>query len=188
MPKRRKRGWGVFPELSRAIEASGSPEFRLAYRERVHAVNYHLGSVDMAARQCSTSIDARSWHMHETGDGHEITVFFDPLNIARLGDFAIREAASVIDTGLALMNHVLSLGFRPQEIIWRSFLARNPRTLEASRAIVAGEELAVYSAVDYTMAVRHVSHFVEEVVRNDWDDEIAATYSRVRGAASSNPT
>ena len=38
----------------------------------------------------------------------------------------------------------------------KSFLAKNPILLEAHRAVVAGEALAVYSASDYTMAVRHV--------------------------------
>jgi hypothetical protein len=62
-----------------------------------------------------------------------------------------------------------------------SFLAKNPITLEANRAMVAGESLAVYSANDYTMAVRLVEHFViEDVVRGEWDDEVASVYSRLK--------
>ena len=62
-----------------------------------------------------------------------------------------------------------------------SFLANNPITLEANRAMVAGENLAVYSANDYTMAVRHVEHFViEDVVRGAWDNEVASAYSRLK--------
>lgn len=330
MAKKRKKKWGAFPGVSEQVEASDSTEFVATYRERLGAVEYHLGSLELAARQCSTRVDPQSWHMPEVEGTRYITVFFDPLSIVRVGDFAIREAASVIDTGLLLMNHVLSLGLdATQRVVWRSrneklsvrsalvkkvpaeakllsaldkiygsigyrllqgyrnwvthrgaprivyaektsvfsvfsyeapeevlreeeprkrewlidrfvndklpdefsvqcwpfvppvevvisgqgqdpelvrrginlgagvvvqnamftigplmddasrFLANNQKPLDSNRALVAGETLAVYSANNYTMAVRHVEHFIEDVVRGEWDDEMASVYSRL---------
>ena len=121
MPKKRKKRWGAFPELSERLEATDSPEFVAAYRERLGAVEYHLGSLEIAARQCSTYVDSHCWHIQEGQGGHYITVFFDPLSVVRVGDFVIREAASVIDTGLLVVNHVLSLGLdATKPVVWRS--------------------------------------------------------------------
>lgn len=38
----------------------------------------------------------------------------------------------------------------------------------------------MYSASDYTMAVRLVEHFVEDVVRGELDDEVANVYRRLK--------
>ncbi|MBI2998568.1 MAG: hypothetical protein HYY46_08970, partial [Deltaproteobacteria bacterium] len=121
MLKKNTKKWGAFPRLSELVESTGSTEFVTAYRERLDAVDYHLGSLEIAAQQCSTHVDSQSWHIQEGKDGHHITVFFDPLSVVRTGDFAIREAASVIDTGLLVMNHVLTLGLdATQPLAWKS--------------------------------------------------------------------
>lgn len=115
MPKKR---WGAFPSLSEVVEKS-DPSFVAAYRERLEVVHYHLTSLELAARQCSVHVGRESWNIQGDGSEQYINVMFDPYSIVRVGDLAIREAASVIDTSLLLMNQVLGLGL-PNELIWQN--------------------------------------------------------------------
>lgn len=152
MPKNR---WGAFPSLSEVVEKS-DPSFVAAYRERLEVVHYHLSSLDLAARQCSVHVGRESWDMQ--GDEREqyINVMFDPYSIVRVGDLAIREAASVIDTSLLLMNHVLRLGL-PNELIWRSRRkeTRTVRSILIEKFPAETDLLAtldrVYSSIGYRL-------------------------------------
>lgn len=51
------------------------------------------------------------------------------------------------------------------------FKSKNPILLEKHRAKSAGEDLAVYTAMDYSMAVGSVVRFVRHAVRREWDAE-----------------
>jgi hypothetical protein len=45
---------------------------------------------------------------------------------------------------------------------------------------LAGEPLADYSASNYTIAVVRVEHFIaEDIVRGNWDEEMAEIYCRM---------
>ena len=49
----------------------------------------------------------------------EVYLFnFHPLDLVRHGDVAIREAASVIDAGLLLTNHILGIGIDQRRLRW----------------------------------------------------------------------
>jgi hypothetical protein len=56
-----------------------------------------------------------------------------------------------------------------------------PKPLHSSAgAILAGEPLADYSASNYTIAVVRVEHFIaEDIVRGNWDEEMAEIYCRM---------
>lgn len=52
------------------------------------------------------------------------------------------------------------------------FKSKNPILLEKHRAKFAGEDLAVYSAMDYSQAIRSVVRFVEQTLTGEWDAEL----------------
>lgn len=65
-----------------------------------------------------------------------------------------------------------------------SFRQRNQVTPEESRAVVAGEALAVYKALDYVQAVGSVVRFATQALSTSWDQELAALWQQQHGASS----
>jgi hypothetical protein len=103
-----------------------SLEEKAKFEEYFYVLLYHLDFADEAKRKCSEVLHGglsalpganRTLGVDQTGS-QVYLIDFHPQDLVKHGDVAIREAASVIDAGLLLTNHVLGIGIDQGQLSW----------------------------------------------------------------------
>ncbi len=132
----------VFPKTSQWVDANLPEDDRRQYAEYRYNVLYHFSRATQAEEACGQSL--RNYDYRLTGPSSVTVHNFNPDEVIRHGDFAIREAASAIDTGLTLTNHILRLDVREKDINWR----KDGSLRTALRKLPGNQGDNVVSAID----------------------------------------
>jgi hypothetical protein len=140
---------GIFPTLSGYVQAN-SPERVKEFSEYRAVVEYHLNCAEQASRDASSALYRVRWGFNAL-DASNIYVIDQPQqNLIRFGDSAIREASSVIDTCLSVVNFALNLGLHPKKMRWTH---RNPKySIKESLSSLQVDAGALIEAIDKTFA------------------------------------
>jgi hypothetical protein len=126
---------------------------------------YHLTFAQEAANKCSEVLYGSlaghpganpSFGVDQSGS--QVYLFgFHSLDLVRHGDVAIREAASVIDAGLLLTNHVLGIGIDQGRLSWnhpqasRSLKAQLERLPDGKGVALATAIQRVWDSIGYEL-------------------------------------
>jgi hypothetical protein len=104
-----------FPETSWWVDSNLSQADKEQYWEYRYNVLYHYSYAEDAERNVNSLLGR-----FEFGDnGIAARIYLqDPSEALPFGDMAIREAASTIDAGLILTNHILNLGVDQRKLRW----------------------------------------------------------------------
>jgi hypothetical protein len=148
----------VFPTLTQWAQKNLSGRDRTIFDEYHHVVQYHLSQADEASRDSSSSL----WQFQWAGNPSKDEVFvlgFSANSLAKNGDFAIREAASAIDTGLLMVNHILKLGIDQTRIWWGLSAKEGPlktavRNMDKNRGSgLIGALDSVFGSIGYELLI-----------------------------------
>jgi hypothetical protein len=106
-----------FPQTTEWISTNldGGEVERL--REYLWAIEYHLTFADLAEQRASAALRSGEWGISQDGSKLYL-VRFDPLEIVRFGDIAIRESASSLDAALQFLNGALDMGVAKTKVHW----------------------------------------------------------------------
>lgn len=104
-----------FPETSRWADSNLSQAERELYWEYRYNVLYHYSCAEEAEGEVLSHI--KRFEIWDNGVAASI-LLRDPFRALSFGDTAIREAASTIEAGLILTNHVLDLDVDQKGLMW----------------------------------------------------------------------
>jgi hypothetical protein len=93
-------------------------------REYLWGIEYHLLLADLGETRASEALRSGEWGISHDGSTLYL-IHFQPLDIVRFGDIAIRELASSLDAGLQFLNAALALGVGKNDVRWPRHPKRN---------------------------------------------------------------
>src|SRR5919204_3060235 len=106
-----------FPKTAAWANANLSEAEAAELQEYRDDVGYHLGFATDAQTEASAATRPRQWALSHDGSAVYV-IGFEPLNLVRFGDVAIREAATALDLGLQYTNRALGVGVPKDEVRW----------------------------------------------------------------------
>lgn len=110
-------------------------------REYLWGIEYHLLLADLGETRASEALRSGEWGISHDGSTLYL-IRFQPLDIVRFGDIAIRELASSLDAGLQFLNAALALGVEKGSVRWPQDPKRN-----ALRQRLLAEQIPEFEAV-----------------------------------------
>jgi hypothetical protein len=86
-------------------------------RDHLEDLRYHVALATEAERAAFDALRPKQWGVAHDGSAVYL-IGFDPLNVVRRGDIAIREAATALDIGLQFTNRALAQGVGKSDVRW----------------------------------------------------------------------
>jgi hypothetical protein len=106
-----------FPKATAWISANSTETERAELDEYLEVIRYHLSLGFDSEQDASNALRPGRYGLSHTGDAVYL-LGFDPANVVRHGDIAIREAGTVVDVALQFTSRALQLGLDKGTIRW----------------------------------------------------------------------